>query len=199
MPNLSSFSPTDFFNSVVAVCAIVGFLASFFSIYLQFRVKGSSIALLNDKEPQQLFHFPYDMLPEAIRQKYPRIVEAGNSFAVAKLIFANSGDRTGLVTIQKAQARITESGEAEIIKVSCEKYILVPALGIVEAEIVLRGINLGEGKPIVLDLELELLYGGYNPDNTKYQHQLSVSKKIPVTLMVGDPNSLWWISGEPYI
>ena len=181
-------------QDVVNVLALLALFLSALSIYLQIRVKGPLIELLNDKDTQQLIPRPYPSLPKDIQEKFPQKTEAVPGHALVKLIFGNSGDRVGIANIQDLKAKIIKSGEREIIKVSYNKYILVPAYAIVETEVLLTNIQLGSNT-IELEIELTMERGGYNPDNTKYIQQGIIQKSIYVTLVPAHSSEIpWWIT-----
>lgn len=49
----------------------------------------------------------------------------------------------------------------------------------------LRNLSPGE-QSIILEIELTVEYGGYDPDSTEYKHQGTVQKSIKMALVTGD-------------
>jgi len=181
-------SSQDVYN-ILAVLAIV---ISAISLYLQLAVRGPLIELLNATDTQQRVPRPHGDLPKDIQEKFPNIPDAAPGYALVKLIFGNSGDRVGIANIQDIKAKIIKSGETEIIRVSSDKYILVPAYAIVETEILMSNIQISHNT-IELELELAIEYGGYNPDNSKYTFKGATRKNILVNLVPGDERP-WYTS-----
>jgi len=180
-------------QAIVNVLALLALVLSAISIYLQLRVRGPVIELLNAKDIQRRVPRPHKDLPKDIQEKYPHIPDVENGYALVKLIFGNSGDRIGIVNIQEIKAKIIQSGQAGIIKPWCDKYMLVPAYEIIEKEILLRNTGINNPTTIEVEIELTVGYGGYNPDSTKYVHQKTIQENIRVDLVSGDETD-WLIS-----
>ena len=174
------------------VISILAFIASAVSIYLQYMVEGAKVELLNADDVQVKIARPHKELPEHIQKAYPHIPDALEGYALVMLVFGNSGDRTGFVNIMDLKVWI-KGNPNRLIKASYTKYALIPAYEIVEKEILLRNLQLGEFPLQSLEVEITMEYGGYHPRTGKYLHKETIDKTLQVSIIRGD-ESPWYIS-----
>ena len=88
-----SITNIDFTNTLISVAA---FILALYSLYLQHKVKGPLIELLNAKDIQRRVPRRHEKLPKDVQEHFPDILDAAPGYALVKLIFGNSGDRVGI-------------------------------------------------------------------------------------------------------
>jgi hypothetical protein len=169
------------------VLSLTAIIISLFSIYLQYvMVEGAEIAILNDEDNQRSVPRPYSGLPKNIQDNFPDYPDEQPGYALIKLVFGNSGDRTGIAKIKGVKAFI-EGGHHIVIKPSYYSYTLVPAYDIVEKDILLRNILL---VPYVVDIAVEVTieHGGYHPRISRYLRKGFITKTLHISLIPASEN-----------
>lgn len=168
------------------VISIIALITSLISIYLQwFRVRGPIIALLNTEGEQRAVLLPYGRLPQAIQQHFPEYKEKFQGYALVRLVFANSGDRAGFTEIKKIEVQNPPApswAEADRIRASFHSYALIPAYEINSHEILLRNIPPID-KEMVIDVAVEIDWGGPNPRTGEYKRKGTIKQRLKVLLI----------------
>jgi hypothetical protein len=172
--------------------AFIALIVSIYSVALQYSAEGAKIELLNGDDKQIRTARPHKELPEHIQKGYPDIPDALPGYALVKLVFGNSGDRTGIASIKDLKVTIKNNPDL-LGKASYFNYALIPAYDIVEKEILLRNIELGVSLEHPLEIELKIEYGGYHPRTGKYLHKETIEKTLQVSIVRADENP-WLIS-----
>ena len=163
--------------------SLLAFIVSAISIYLQNMVEGPKIELLNAEDVQFKVPRYHKELPEEIQKTYPHVPDAASGYALVKLVFGNSGDRAGTANINDIKIR---NNLDPAIKISAFSYALIPAYAIIEKEILLRNIEIGEYPKTPIEIALRIEYGGYHPRTGKALRKETIEKTLHVLLIQGD-------------
>src|SRR5262245_23791657 len=102
-------------------CSFVAICISLISIYLQYRVRGAIIDVLNINGLQRSVPRYYAGLPKNIQDIFPEYRDEQPGYALVKVVFGNSGDRTGIASFQNIKVEIKNS-KYQIIKASHYSY-----------------------------------------------------------------------------
>jgi hypothetical protein len=171
--------------------AFIALCVSGYSLWLQYNPEGARIELLNADDPQRKTARPHKDLPESIQKAYPDIPDALPGYVLVKLVLGNAGDRAGVANIKALSARYPPNPQLTI-RASTSDYVLIPAYEIVEQEILLRNMQLGESFEKPIEIEVKIECGGYNPRTGKYEQKGTIEKILLVSIVRGDENP--WMS-----
>ncbi len=165
--------------------AFVAFIFSVYSLYLQQTAKGPKIELLNKDDRQLRVARPHKELPNDVQKAFPYIPDVLPGYALVKLIFGNAGDRAGMANIKAMKVVMKDNPrKPDLIKaVQSSNYVVVPAYEVVEKELLLKNLQLGEFPDQRLEVELEIEYGGYYPHTGKYWHLRAVNERLQVSIV----------------
>lgn len=102
-------------QDIYNILTLLALIISAISLYLQLKVRGPKIDLLNVKDFQRRVPRYYKDLPKDIQERFPDISDVAPGYTLVKLIFGNSGDRVGIAIIQ--EVKIVQPVESEDIKI----------------------------------------------------------------------------------
>ena len=169
--------------------SILALTVSLVGVYLQwFRIRGPIIARLNTQDEQRTMLLPYRGLPQSIQQYFPDYKEKSQGYALVRLVFANSGDRTGLAEIKKVEVQSSPAlgwPVTDRIKASYYNYTLVPAYEISSPEVLLRNISPIDGERVI-EVDVEITWGGANPRSGEYKSKGTIKQILRVLLVPGE-------------
>lgn len=173
--------PPDWASLVISAIA---FVVSVISLFLQYRVRGAKIAILNAGKPQQTSVQRHDKLPEHVQKKFPYSYFEWAGCAWVDIVFGNAGDRAGLAIITKVEVK----NDRGIFRATFDNYTVIPAYEIVNSGVLLRNIPLAVGAPdMPIEIIVSLEWGGYKPTSGKYVSRASIEETFRITISA--PNS----------
>lgn len=167
------------------IISLVAVAISIFTLYLQFRVRGAKISLLNEEERElRTILLPsYERLPEATKYQFPEYKEKHPCYAQIRLNFANAGDRTGISEILKIDIDGTSAwSTVDRVRASYYDYNLIPAFEMKDQIIVLRNIPPIDSETTI-SVSVKIAWGGANPRTGKYRQKGTIERTYKILLI----------------
>lgn len=162
--------------------SVVAFAVSLYSLYRQYRVRGPAIEVLNSAIDQHVKLLAFNGLSTEIQEKFPSAQQSNNpEYALVKLVYGNSGDRTGLAIIQSITL---QEDDSDGIETFYNPYTMIPAYEIVENEILLRDYvqHFSEKDKKNIRVEIRIERVGYHPRSGRSFRSGTIVETLPVTI-----------------
>lgn len=149
-------------EAVIATLALIVAVGSFY--YQWIRVRGAKLVHFNVRTAQRALLMAYQQLPESIRSDFPQYSDRHDGNLFVKIVFANTGDRTGLCDIKNVSVSFPSEAdsskqEEDRVQASYYSYVTVGPYEVRTHPLLLRNVpRSADGKRLRVEMTIDYIW-----------------------------------------